>query len=132
MTGSGCVALTIEAFEEARIEPGQFDHEAHVYVAWLYIGRYPGPESIVRFDAALRRLTHRLGIPGKYHATITWLFLLLIRERFRDGETWPEFRARNEEIFGDAARTLARYYTPERLNSDEARERFVLPDRLAA
>lgn len=124
--------LTIEAFEAARIEPGKFDHEAHVYVAWLYIGRYPGVESMVRFAAALRRLTDELGIPGKYHETITWLFLLLIRERYRDGESWPVFRRRNRDLVDDASKTLARYYTPERLASDEARQRFLLPDRLAA
>lgn len=125
-------SLTIEAFEEARIEPAQFNHEAHVYIAWLYVGRYPNQESIVRFDAALRRLTRQFGQPAKYHATITWLFLLLIRERFQVGESWGDFKTRNLDLVGDASLILARYYTQERLASEEARERFLLPDRLAA
>ena len=29
-------ALTIDDLEQCRIEAGSFDHEAHVYLAWLY------------------------------------------------------------------------------------------------
>ena len=123
----------VDSFERGEIDPEAFDHEAHVHVAWLYLERYPLPVALERFDAALRRLTVKLGIPGKYHATITWFFLLLIGERRAadPGADWSRFRRRNRDLFEDGG-LLRRYYRGETLASDCARQSFVLPDRLAA
>lgn len=123
--------LSIEQFEAGDVDAGQFDHEAHVYVGWLYVQAFDFAEAVARFDGALRRLTKRLGVPGKYHATITWLFLVLINERALPGETWEEFRSRNETLIRDSKTTLHRYYSDTLLFSDAARRHFVLPDRLA-
>jgi hypothetical protein len=125
-------SLTIEQFEAGQVDPTHFDHEAHVYVGWLYVQAYELAEAISRFDGALRRLTEQLGVPGKYHATITWLFLLLIKERSPGNEGWQNFRSQNEDLVSDAKTTLDRYYSQALLHSNRAREHFVLPDRLAS
>ena len=124
--------LTIEQFETGEFDPESFDHEAHVYVAWLYVQAYDLPVAIRRFDSALKRLTAQLGIPDKYHATITWTFLLLINERFRDNEEWCAFCLRNQNLFNDSKAIVGRYYTDALLFSDRARQHFVLPDKLAS
>ena len=125
--------FTVEAFEFGNVDPEAFDHEAHVYVAWLYLEQFPPSAALAKFDAALRRLTARLGIPGKYNATITWFFLLLIGERRAadPGADWYRFCRRNGDLIGDGG-ILERYYRRETLASDRARRSFVLPDRLAA
>jgi hypothetical protein len=99
--------LTIARFEAADINPTTFDHEAHIYVAWQYIGNYARNDAIARFDAALQRLTEKIGATKKYNAMITWLFLLLIAERVQAGENWPAFRARNADLFEDLPRIRA-------------------------
>ena len=121
--------LDIARFEAGQVDAEQFDHEAHVHIGWLYLQRFDTAEAIGRFDSALRRLTMKLGVPDKYHATITWLFLLLINERSRRDESWIAFRNRNLDLVKESTRTLRRYYSDAVLFSDEARERFVLPDR---
>ena len=123
--------LSIEQFEAGDVNPEQFDHEAHVHMGWLYVQTFELADAVARFNGALRRLTAQLGVPGKYHATITWLFLVLINERAQPGESWNGFRSRNESLIRDSKTTLERYYSKERLFSDAAREHFVLPDRLA-
>ena len=123
--------LTIANFETANIDAESFNHEAHVYVGWLYAKTYPMAEAIEKFDGALRRLVTKLGAEGKYHATLTWFFLLLIGERIRTSESWNEFRERNADIF-DSKTLLTRYYSEEYLFSEAARERFLLPDRIAS
>ena len=122
--------LTIEAVERGDIDVESFDHEAHVLAAWRFIAEMPLPEAIERFSGALQRLTTALGVPGKYHGTVTWFYMLLIAERHRPNEDWAEFRRANTDLF--APDLLSRYYTPECLGSDEARRGFVLPDRIAA
>ena len=94
-------ALTIERFEASNIDPACFDHEAHVYVGWLYVMAYPQDDAIARFDAALQRLTEKIGATAKYNAMITWLFLKLIAARARTGEDWCEFRRRNADLLDD-------------------------------
>ncbi len=120
--------LTIESFESGDIDADAFDHEAHVYMAWLYLERFPVTSALARFTAALKSLTERLGVPGKYHDTITWFYLLLIAERRDPGADWSEFRARNDDLFDRSDDVLRRYYRVETLASERARARFVLPD----
>ncbi len=131
MTPLDLATYSIEAFEHGDIEGGGFSHEAHVYVGWLYLNRFPVNEAITRFTAALRRLTAKLGVPDKYHGTITWFFLLIIADRRNSGGSWSTFRQANADLFNRDDNILHRYYSRELLDSDEARQRFVLPDRLA-
>lgn len=119
----------VEQFERGDIDPERFDHAAHVYVAWCYLERFDVGTTIRRYCEALRRLTEKLGVPGKYHETITWFFVIAVAERRRDGEGFTDFVARNPDLFGPPS-LLRRYYRPETLASDRARRRFVLPDRL--
>ena len=48
-------SISLEDFECANVDPEQFDHEAHVFVAWSYLQKYELDESIERFSSALRR-----------------------------------------------------------------------------
>lgn len=130
MNGSHLRQFTIEAIERGDFDVGAFDHEAHVYAGWCFLQRYPTGEAIERFSAALQRVTRRLGVPDKYHATITWFYLLLINDRRCDGEDWAAFRLRNADLIERGVDLLLDWYTPERLHSAAARRRFVLPDRL--
>ena len=120
--------LTIERFEGGDIDAETFDHESHIYVAWLYLERFPLADAISGFTGALRSLTERLGVPGKYHDTITWFYLLLIAERRDPGADWDEFRSRNGDLFDRSENVLGRYYRADTLASERARCRFVLPD----
>ncbi len=99
--------FTIEQFETGDINPARFDHEAHIYVGWLYVRAFARTEAISRFDAALKRLTAKIGAESKYNAMITWLFLLLIDERAQEGENWLAFRTRNADLFENRPRANA-------------------------
>ena len=101
MTIPAHLDITIEQFEHGDVDPATFDHEAHVYVGWLYVSRFGREEAIARFDSALRRLVQKVGAESKYNAMITWLFLVLIADRTRDGEEWAAFRRRNADLIED-------------------------------
>jgi len=93
--------LTLEQFERGDVDPALFDHEAHIYMGWLYVSRFGRKEGITRFDAALQRLVTRIGAESKYNAMITWLFLVLIADRARNDEDWAAFRSRNADLIDD-------------------------------
>jgi hypothetical protein len=134
MNAGTLARLSVVGFESGRIDIDAFDHEAHVYVAWLYLAQYPPEEAADRFCAALRRLTEQLGQTGKYHETISRFFLQVIAER-RDAapaDAWPAFRRKNEDLCSGAAAVLDRHYSRELLSSDRARAEFLTPDRRVA
>jgi hypothetical protein len=69
-----------------------------------------------------------------WNETVTWAFLLLIRERMaRAGgrQTWAQFAAHNEDLLNRKDNVLKKYYRGETLSSDLARRAFLLPDKAA-
>ena len=124
----------LEAFEGGRLPEGAFHHRDHVRLAWLYLRRLPPAAALARFSDGLRRFAASVGKSGLYHETITWAYLLLIRERMERGrprQSWEEFARSNPDLLTWKPSILDVYYRSETLGSDLARKVFLLPDRLA-
>ena len=121
----------IEDFEQGHA-PAGFHHPDHVRVAFAYVTHFPFLEAVARFCSALKRFAAAQGKPQLYHETITWAYLILIRERiarFGTAQTWEEFAAHNPDLLVWKGDVLATFYRQETLNSDFARHTFVLPDQ---
>lgn len=119
------------AFERCAIAASDFHHADHIRLAWIYLREQTLIEAIERFTTSLRRFAVYHGVPGAYHETITWAYLVLVHERMhRAGvaHEWEAFRAANPDLFGWKPSVLERYYAPGTLKSDIARKVFVLPD----
>lgn len=122
----------IASFENCSLSNASFHHVDHVKMAFLYLCRYPALEALQRFSASLTRFAAANGKPALYNETVTWAFLLLIRERMaRAGgqQTWTEFAASNQDLLSWKDNVLKRYYRDETLSSDLARTTFLLPDK---
>ncbi len=122
----------LEHFEQGALSPASFRHADHVRAAWLMLRAYPGFDGLERYCAGIRKLASAANKPGLYHETITWAYLLLIRERrarMPSAHTWPEFASSNSDLFAWNPGVLDRLYRKRTLQSDLARNCFVLPDR---
>ena len=124
----------LDAFESGTLPEGAFHHRDHVRLAWLYLQRLPPAAALARFSDGLRRFASSVGKSGLYHETITWAYLLLIRERMEraPGRSWAEFARSNPDPLTWKPSILEAYYRRETLESDLARKVFLLPDRLAS
>jgi hypothetical protein len=133
----------IKQFEEGTTPAETFHHADHVRLAFEYLCRFPALEALEKFSAALKRFAAVQGKADRYHETITWAYLLLIRERqARAGcaqtscaqaplvQTWEEFAERNADLLIWKGGVLTTLYRQETLDSDLARHTFVLPDRV--
>lgn len=118
----------VAALESCTLPSEEFDHRAHVRLAWLYLAEQPLLEALPRFIASLKRYADSLGASGKYHETITYAFIFLIHQRMAEcsASTFDEFAAANPDLFGPI---LQRYYPPETLASPLAKTVFVLPTK---
>lgn len=122
--------IGVAEFENAEFDVSEFNHEAHVYVAWSLLHDCPLTDAIQRYTRALQKITRRIGQPGKYHETVSWFFLIIIAER-RTGNAecdWSEFKRRNPDILEHAGDLIGKYYSAQLLQSETARKLFVLPD----
>ena len=120
----------IANFEDCSL--AAFHHADHVRMAFLYLCRYPALEALQRFSASLVTFAASRGKPELYNETITWAFLLLIRERMaRAGnqQTWIEFAAGNRDLLTWKDNILKKYYTAETLSSGLAKNTFLFPDK---
>jgi hypothetical protein len=123
----------IQQFEEGATTADAFHHADHVRLAFEYLCRCPPLEALEKFSAALKRFAAAHGKADRYHETITWAYLFLIRERLvRAGCTqiWEEFAERNADLLIWKGGVLTTLYCQETLDSDLARHTFVLPDRV--
>ena len=118
------------AFETGSVTPAEFDHVAHVRVAWVYLRETASiDEALPRMRDAIRRFAAAAGAAQKYHETITvlWMRLLAdVKAGGASGELAEVLRA--HPALADKELPL-QYYSRERLFSDEARAAWVEPDR---
>ena len=126
----GCIEQIVAAFENATIDAAEFDHEAHLLVGWRYLHDYSLLDSIKRYSGALQRLTRKLGVPTKYHETITWFYLIKTAERCagKAQTDWAAFKNANPDLFERNPSLVQQYYSESLLSSDDARQAFVFPD----
>ncbi|HEV3208597.1 MAG TPA: hypothetical protein VGZ28_16730 [Terriglobales bacterium] len=121
-----------EQFERGTLPNESFRHREHVRMAFLYLTEYPALRALQMFSEALQKFAAAHGKPQLYHETITWAYILLIRERMaRAGrpEDWEEFARNNADLLRWKDGVLQKYYRAETLTSDLARTTFVFPDR---
>ena len=77
----------IRRFEDGTLPASEFHHRDHVRLAWLYLDEEPPLAALARFAEGLKRFATRNGVPGLYHETIIWAYLLLIHERKAPGRS---------------------------------------------
>lgn len=117
-------------FMLGRITPAQFDHRAHVRLAYVLLCESGVDQATERMRAALVEFITRNGVnPAKFHETITRAWILAVRH-FMDGApssgSADEFIDANPRLLDP--KIMLTHYSAQTLFSDEARVRFVPPD----
>jgi hypothetical protein len=119
----------LQAFEACQLDPAKFHHADHIRLAWLCVNRYGAGRAEARLLDGIRKFAQRAGVPRKFHFTITiaWARLVAAAQNnspapnnFSDWiQLHPELLDRN---------LLANYYSPDSLQTEEARSGWVEPD----
>ena len=119
----------IAGFEAASLPA--FPHADHVRLTILYLSRHGREETERKLFEGLRRFATAKGVPEKFHVTMTIAWLDLVDDARRQypelGDPAELVAACPELLDRDA---LLRFYTRERLMSDQARQQWVAPDRV--
>jgi hypothetical protein len=121
----------IHCFENEALPQNSFHHADHVRLAFAYLSKYPVLQALKKFASALKRFAAVRGRPQLYNETITCAYFFLIGERMVrcEGADWEEFAQGNPDLLVWRPGILNLYYREGTLQSDLAREVFVLPDK---
>ncbi|MEM7364633.1 MAG: hypothetical protein AAF525_11450 [Pseudomonadota bacterium] len=120
----------MDRFERLELATPAFSHADHVKVALAMLNVYDYVDACSRYARTIFAMTEKLGVPGKYNTTITFAFMSLIAERkAHDPELGTDrFLERYPELLDSSI--LTTLYSKERIDSDSARQHFLLPDLL--
>lgn len=119
-----------DAFANGEVTPAQFDHRAHVRLAYVLLVKEDVDAATARMRSALLDFMGHHGVdPAKYHETITRAWILAIRhfmDRTGHSASADEFISANPILLD--SKSMLTHYSADLLFSPEARARFVEPD----
>jgi hypothetical protein len=123
----------LRRFEDHSLPRGEWNHHAHLRIAYLYLTRYPYAQAVARMRAGVRAYNAAHGIVdspmGGYHETLTCAWLQIVAATLHHdgpGTSADAFLAAQTHL-GDK-HALLRFYSRERLWSPAARVAFIAPD----
>lgn len=117
-------------FESCSVPVSDFDHRAHLRLAYIYLAEDETEAAYQLMRSALHAYLEHLGIDmAKYHDTITRAWILAVRhfmEVTPQSISTESFIDKNPKMLD--SKIMMTHYSAEVLFSDEARAKFVEPD----
>jgi len=120
----------LKQFERLELGPESFDHEGHLYMAWLHLKHYGLEEANERVCTGIRKLANHFGVPEKFNHTLSEALMRIMAGRMQNSEEgFEDFLRANPDLKDDCRGVLAKHYSDEYLTSAQARAGWVEPDR---
>ena len=120
----------LRSFDDCEVEPADFNHKAHLKLAYILLAMHGVKDATPRFRTALQAFLQRNGIdPTKYHETMTQAWLLAVlhfMDRAGNTASAEEF-VKASPVLHDP-KIMLTHYSQELIRSDRARREFVAPD----
>ena len=117
-------------FEACRFSPAEFNHRAHLRLAYVYLTEHDTDTARQLMQNALLNFLRHHGIDvSKYHETMTRAWIMAVRhfmEISPAAESSESFIEHNPRMLD--AQIMLTHYSAEVLFSAEARARFVEPN----
>ncbi|KAK7113525.1 uncharacterized protein [Littorina saxatilis] len=125
--------LFLQAFEDATLPFEDWNHEAHLRMAWNYIKDYgeEAAQPYIKLGIQKYNERNRDKIQTGYHETITMFFIHLVSKAIKQSvdadKSFEEFLKHNQHLKDSAL--LFQYYNKDTLFQEDARHRFIPPDK---
>lgn len=120
----------LRSFDGCQVSPQQFDHRAHLRLAYILLAEHDFAHAADRFRDALHAFLRANGIDAaKYHETMTQAWLLAVQlfmKRAGLTVSAEEFLSHSTVLLDP--RVMFTHYSRELIGSELARRQFVEPD----
>ncbi|WP_299770921.1 hypothetical protein [uncultured Tateyamaria sp.] len=119
-----------DQFEAGRVAPDDFNHRAHLRLAYVYLCEGPVDAAMPRMRVALHAFLKRNGVPAdKYHETLTRSWLMAVAyfmDKATPAASFDSFLKQDDRLLD--TQIMLTHYHKDTLFSDAARAAFVAPD----
>ena len=117
-------------FESGQFPPGEFNHRAHVRLAYVYLAEHATDVAHQLMQQALLNFLRHNGVDvSKYHETMTRAWIMAVRHFM---ESSPPCESSDAFVGGNPrmldSKIMLTHYSAEVLLSEKARARFVEPN----
>ncbi|XP_006818239.1 uncharacterized protein LOC102803195 [Saccoglossus kowalevskii] len=127
--------IFMKAFEETTLLFDDWDHAAHLRMAWNYIKQHGKDDATPLIKMGIKKYNEKNmdKIQRGYHETVTIFYIHLVADAIRKCNqcqpemTFEEFLEMQSQL--SDRRLVNQYYSPETINSWEASASFIPPDR---
>lgn len=127
---SGEDAAFLREFETGAFKPENFNHRAHLRLAYVHLANQGVANALPRFRSTLLAYLAHHGVSAdKYHATLTQAWLLAVWHFMVKGgatRSAAEFLERSPALLD--TRVMLTHYSRELLFSESARQSYIDPD----
>ena len=117
--------------EACQFPLAEFNHRAHLRLAYVYLSEHDSDTALQLMRRALLAFIEFHGVDvSKYHETMTRAWINAVRhfmEKTPRAETFDEFTDKNPRMLD--SKIIMTHYSAEVLFSDEARAKFIEPNR---
>jgi hypothetical protein len=121
------ILTMIDRLERCLSPKEEFHHRDHLAVAVVYLYAADLETAIDRMRATLKRFAGHHHVSGLYHETLTRFWLQQVEQRLDCGLCLQESVRQIQEQLNDKNLPFD-YYSRERINSQEAKEKWLPPD----
>lgn len=126
MTDAEILTL-VDRLERCLLGKEEFHHRDHLAVAVVYLYSADLETAMSRMRATLKRFAAHHQVSKLYHETLTRFWLQMVEQGLDRGACLEASARKAQEKLSD--KNLAfEYYTRERINLQEAREKWLPPD----
>ena len=122
----------VAAFQQCKLLPGQFSHEAHLRLAWLYLGEFGLDITLERLQDDLKNYVTYWGAMDKYNTTLTIASIravhhFMLKSKFH---TFSDFIAEFPRLKYQFKELLACHYKTDIFNNESAKQVYLEPELL--
>jgi hypothetical protein len=127
----GEIKVMIQCFEDGSLPRSKWTHARHLVMALSYLQRHGREVATRLIRSGRQRYNERDGNPTGYHETITLAWIAVTARFLRGRDKNLPILSLAKELLDECGDKdyLLRFYSKERLFSDEARASWVQPDR---
>ena len=120
----------LKQFEQQTLDPNEFNHIAHLRIAWLYMNKFDLKTAIKKVTSGISSYANSLGASNKFNHTLTEATIYIMAERSKklENNSFQTFLAKNPDLIEDLLSLISQHYTIGRLNSKDAKIKFIAPD----
>lgn len=122
------ILTMVDRLERCLLAKEDFHHRHHLVVAAVYLYAAEFESAADRMRASLKRFAEHHGVSGLFHETLTRFWLQQVDLRIDRNQCLAKSARRIQEQLNDK-NLVFEYYSRERIESQEAREKWVHPDK---